>query len=165
MQQERPLQLSWKEKMAGWVLLFIGFLFLSMQLLDYISSREDRISIQREQLSMNVGKLLADLKTYLIIILALTGGWLLLRRNRWGWIIAVPVFFWYGLLCSNGLFVALSVSAFEFSMIFLLLALCIILLCLTLLLLPGALARYRVQKRSWFPVILFLAIIIALHFA
>src|SRR5437016_3208404 len=79
-------KLSWREKYAGILVLLIGIISLLMQVANLTSNTSRPYSIQQGSLVIDKNELLGDIKTYLVIILGLLGGWLLLRSKRTGWV-------------------------------------------------------------------------------
>ncbi len=97
------------------------------------------------------------------IILALAGGWLLLKGKRAGWVISVPL-----LLLLNAIAAGIMIAGYNLTntnnkivggvVVF------ILLLALVFLLLPSARVKYKVGKRTYLPTLILLLFLVGLYF-
>lgn len=156
-------KLSWKEKFAAVVIMGIGVLLIILLVMSVVSSQSSVISDHGNTFTIRKSELLNYIRFVLTIILAISGGILLFRQRKWGWIIGVPFllfssflagyFIWF--LYVMGLIPSFIVSIFVFL---------VLVLALAFLLLPDARKKYKVGNHTWLPTLVFLAAIGALYF-
>ena len=84
-------KLSWKEKYAGILVLFIGIIFLLMQVANYASNTSHPYAIQNGSLTIDKNELFTDIKTFLVIFMGIAAGFLLLKSKPVGWVLGLPV--------------------------------------------------------------------------
>lgn len=164
-QQTQPpvLKLSWREKFAGILVLIIGIVYLLWQVADFMSSKSDAYAVKEGNIQISRAELLNHARSILSILLALIGGWLLLKGKRAGWVIGVTL-----LLLLNTIAIILMVSGFSLTdttnkiaggvVVF------IMLLALLFLLLPSARLKYKVGKRTYLPTLVLLLILVGIYF-
>lgn len=155
---------DWKIKFPAIVLLVIGIFFLALQVLDFISSKSERLSIDQNQVSVKLDQLLTDLKTYTVILLAIISGLLLWRLKSIGWILGMPVLLWYLLLVLNGIYMSISLSLLNPGFLFLVIAGLVLVMSITLLSLNPVREKIRVGRKTYLPTLLVLMAIAAMHF-
>jgi hypothetical protein len=141
-------KLSWKEKYAGVMVLLIGIIYLLMQIANLSSNTSHPYAIQNGALMIDKNELFTDIRTYLIIIMGITAGWLLLKGKTAGWILGLPV-----LLLSITFFLVISVQHIigtngkvDASMLTPGIAVLLLLLGIIFLFLPSARQKYRASK-------------------
>ncbi len=164
-QQTQPpvLKLSWREKFAGILVLIIGIVYLLWQVADFMSSKSDAYAVKEGNIQISRAELLNHARSILSILLALIGGWLLLKGKRAGWVIGVTL-----LILLNAIAIILMVSGFSLTdttnkiaggvVVF------IMLLALLFLLLPSARLKYKVGKRTYLPTLVLLLILVGIYF-
>jgi hypothetical protein len=84
-------KLSWKEKYAGMLVLFIGIIYLLMQIANVSSNTSHPYAMQNGSLTIDKNELFGDIKTYLFIIMSVAAGYLLIKGKTAGWILGLPV--------------------------------------------------------------------------
>lgn len=157
------LKLSWREKFAGILVLIIGIIYLLWQVSDFASSKAGAYAVKDGAIQITASEFLNHARTILTIILALTGGWLLLKGKRAGWVIGVSL-----LLLINAIAIGIMISGFSLTsttekaigLVFL----AIFLLALLFLLLPSARLKYKVGKRTYLPTLLLIVALVGLYF-
>lgn len=164
-QQIQPpvLKLSWREKFAGILVLIIGIVYLLWQVADFLSSKSDAYAVKEGNIQISRAELLNHARSILSILLALSGGWLLLKGKRAGWVIGVTL-----LLLLNTIAIIIMVQGFGLTdttnkiaggvVVF------IMLLALLFLLLPSARLKYKVGKRTYLPTLVLLLILVGIYF-
>lgn len=161
--QPPVLPLSWREKFAGIIVLIIGFVYLAWQISNITSSKADAYRINDGNFQVNRSELMNDVRSVVSILLALLGGFLLLRGKRAGWIISIPL-----LLLLNVIAGALMVQYYPLAdnmqkviggvvVLFLLLA-------LLFLVVPSARKKYKVTYLTFVSTMTLLALLVVLYF-
>ncbi len=146
-QQTQPpvLKLSWREKFAGILVLIIGIIYLLWQVADFMSSKSDAYAVKEGNFQISRAELMNHARSILSILLALIGGWLLLKGKRVGWVIGVTL-----LILLNTIAIILMISGFSLTdtpnKIAGGVVVLIMLLALLFLLLPSA--RLKVQGQQ-----------------
>lgn len=84
-------KLSWKEKYAGVLVLFIGIIYLLMQIANKSSNTSDPYAFTNGALTIDKNELFTDIKTYLVIFMGLVAGFLLIKGKPAGWVLGLPV--------------------------------------------------------------------------
>lgn len=151
-------KLSWKEKYAGILVLFISIVFLLMQVASLFGERSGPYSIQNGTFVINKNEFFSDLKTYSIILAGIIAGWGLLKGKRLGWMLGLPILLFT--MAIIGLTTAeqgMKARKPDSSMIGLGVALFLIFLAVLFLLLPAARQRYRVNKKVFLLTLLLFA--------
>ncbi|OQP68545.1 hypothetical protein [Niastella populi] len=141
------VKLSWKEKYAGILVLFISIVFLLMQIASLFGERSGPYSIQNGTFVINKNEFFSDLKTYSLILAGIIAGWGLLKGKRLGFMLGLPILLFTMVIL--GLTTAeqgMKAKKFDNSMIGLGVAIFLIFLAILFLLLPGARQKYRVNK-------------------
>jgi hypothetical protein len=162
-QQPPVLKLSWREKYAGILVLFIGLVYLAWQVIDFLSSKSGAYAVNDGSLNINKSELFNHIRSIISIILALTGGLLLLNRKRAGWVIGVALLFLL-LIIASGIMVAGYSIADTVSKISGGAVVFLLLLALIFLLLPSARLKYKVGKRTYLPTLVLILILAVLYF-
>ena len=157
-------KLSWREKFAASLLLLIGIVYAGIQVMNIVSSRADGYKADNAAITISMGELLSDLKTYTTILLALLGSILLFRQKRLGWIIGLPVLLLYTFLSGFGVYLYVYGGEYDSSLIFLLIVFVALLLSIVFLLLPSCRRKYKVGKYTYLPTLVFLMAIRGLYF-
>lgn len=164
-QQTQPpvLKLSWREKFAGILVLIIGIIYLLWQVADFISSKSDAYAVKEGNIQISRAELLNHARSILSILLALIGGWLLLKGKRAGWVIGVTL-----LVLLNAIAIILMVKGYSFTdtpnKIAGAVVVLIMLMALLFLLLPSARLKYKVSKRTYLPTLVLLLILVGIYF-
>lgn len=157
-------KLSWKEKFAAIMVLMIGIGYLLLTVVGFISSKTNTISVTEDSLQISKDELISNIRSFLYILLGLSGGLLLLARKRIGWIIAIPLLLIIVFLNGYGIYFSVLMGQVNFMLYVLGFTLLLFLLSLLFLLLPGARKKYRVSRKTMVPTLLVLSIIIVLYF-
>jgi hypothetical protein len=158
-----PLKLSWREKYAGILVLILGFFYLILEVLNFASSKAEAYAVKEGAMQLSTSELVNDVRSILVILLGILGGWLLLKGKRAGWVMGIPILvlvtlaagylvvIGFGLM--SDLEKALGISFFL-----------LILLALLFLLLPSARRKYKVGTWTYLPTVLLMAVLAALYF-
>lgn len=162
MNTDKKIKLSWKEKLAAWVVLVIGIGYLLLQVVNLISSKSAGYSATEGALVINKAELFSDIKTYFYILTGITGGILLLKAKKAGWILSVPYLLIFTVLASWGMLFSIKMHTYG-SLAFLATVWILLLLSLFFLLRPAGLEKYRVSKTTVLPTLAFLVLIIVLY--
>lgn len=155
---------GWKLKFPAILLIAIGIIFLLLQVADFITSKSDRLTVDKNQVSIRLDQLLIDIKTYLIIALALLSGYLLLKSKRMGWIIGMPVLLWYLALSINGIYMSVSLGESSLVLILLIVIVLVLGVAISLLQLRSVREKLRVDRKTYLPTLLLLMAIVSMHF-
>lgn len=140
-------KLSWKEKYAGILVLFISIVFLLMQLMGSFGETSKSYSIQNGSFIINKNEFFSDLRTYSVALAGIIAGWCLLKGKRLGFMLGLPILLFTMTLASiMTTEKVMKVKKFDNSMIGFGVAILLVLLAVIFLLLPGARQRYRVNK-------------------
>lgn len=164
-QQTQPpvLQLSWREKFAGLLILVIGIIYLLWQVIDLLSSKSGAYAVKEGALQISTSELFTHIRSVFTILLALAGGWLLLKGKRAGWVISVPLLLLL-LAIATGIMIAGYSLTNTTNKIAGGVIVLILLLALLFLLLPSARIKYRVGKRTYLPTLFLLLLLVGLYF-
>jgi Na+-translocating ferredoxin:NAD+ oxidoreductase RnfD subunit len=103
------------------------------------------------------------MKTYFYIITGITGGILLLKVKKLGWIISIPYLLVFTVLASWGMLFSIKMHTYG-SLAFLGSVWILLLLSLYFLLRPQGSKKFRVSKTTVLPTLAFLVLIIVLYF-
>jgi hypothetical protein len=161
--QEPLLKLSWREKYAGILVLIIGIIYLIFQVSDFASSRAGAYAVKDGALQVSTSELLNHARTIFTILLAISGGLLLLNGKKAGWVIGLPILSLLTLIVAG-------ILAYNFrttgntQKIMGGVALFILLLAILFLLLPSARKKYKVGKYTYLPTLVLLVVLAALYF-
>jgi hypothetical protein len=140
-------KLSWKEKYAGILVLFISIIFLLMQIMASFGESAKPYSIQNGSFVINKNEFFSDLRTYSVILAGIIAGWCLLKGKRLGYMLGLPILlFTLTLACIMVTEQVMKVKKFNNSMIGFGVGILLLLLAVIFLLLPVARQRYRVNK-------------------
>ncbi|MDF2192873.1 hypothetical protein [Paraflavitalea sp. CAU 1676] len=159
-----PVQaLSWREKFSGIIVLFVGFIYLAWQISNITSSKADAYRMDNGAFQISRSELINDVRSVVSIVLALLGGWLLLRGKRSGWVISIPL-----LLLLNTIAGALMVQYYPLADslqkavggVFVL----SLLLALLFLVIPSARKKYKVTRVTFVSTLTLLALLVGLYF-
>ena len=141
------VKLSWREKYAGILVLFIGIIFLVMQLASVFSNTSRPYAMQNGTFVVDKNEFLSDIKTYSLIIAGILAGWGLLKGKRLGWMLGVPILlFITAVIGTITIEQVLKVKKFDNSMIGFCVGIFLLFLAILFLLLPSARQKYRVSK-------------------
>ncbi len=155
--------LSWREKYAGILVLIIGFFYLLWLVTDFMSTKSDAYAMQEGAIQISTSELFTHIRSILSILLSFTGGWLLLKGKRTGWIIAVALLLLMLTIATGIMIAGYSLSDTPQKIgggaIVLLL-----LLGLIFLLLPSAQKKYKVGKRTFLPALILFLVLVGLYF-
>ncbi len=157
-------KLSWREKLAAFMVLMIGIGYLFLTLISFVSSKAETFSVTDSKLQVSKEEILSYTRSFLYIILGLMGGILLLRRKTLGWIIAVPLLLIIAFLAGYGMYFSVLMGQVDITLYFLGFIFILFLLSLLFLLLPPARKKYRVSIKTIWPTLLVLSIIVVLYF-
>lgn len=161
--QHPVLKLSWREKYAGIVVLFVGFIYLLWQVSDFMSSRSGAYSVKDGAIRISTSELLTHIRSIVSMLLALMGGWLLLKGKRAGWVIGVSLLVLLNII-AVGIMIAGYTVADNFNKIAGGVLVLILLLALIFLLLPSARLKYKVGRNTYVTAVTLLILLIALYF-
>ena len=140
-------KLSWKEKYAGILVLFISIVFLLMQVMGSFGETSKSYSIQNGSFIINKNEFFSDLRTYSVALAGIIAGWCLLKGKRLGFMLGLPILLFTMTLASiMTTEKVMKVKKFDNSMIGFGVAILLVLLAVIFLLLPAARQRYRVNK-------------------
>ena len=141
------VKLSWKEKYAGILVLFISIIFLLMQIMASFGESSKPYTIQNGSFVINKNEFFSDLRTYSVILAGIIAGWCLLKGKRLGYMLGLPILlFTLTLACFMVTEQVMKVKKFNNSMIGFGVGILLLLLAVIFLLLPVARQRYRVNK-------------------
>lgn len=157
-------KLSWKEKMAAFMVLMIGTGYLMLTLLSFVSSKADMFTVSKEQVSISKAEFLSNFRSILYVIIGIVGGILLFRRKTLGWIMGVPLLSIFLVLVGFGLYYYIEVGEISFMSISVAITLLLFVLSLIFLLLPSARKKYKVSKMSFLLSLLFLVFLVVFNF-
>ena len=156
-------KLSWKEKFASVVIFSIGIMLIILLVLSVVSSQSSVVSDQGNTFTIRKSELLNYARFIITIVLALSGGILLFRQRKWGWIIGMPFLLFSTFLAGYFIWFLYVMSLIP-SFIMAIILFLVLLSALVFLLLPSARKKYRVGNHTWLPTLVFLAAICALYF-
>lgn len=140
-------KLSWKEKYAGILVLFISIIFLLMQVMASFGESSKPYSIQNGSFIINKNEFYSDLRTYSVALAGIIAGWCLLKGKRLGFMLGLPILLFTMTLASiMTVEKVMKVKKFNNSMIGFGAVILLVLLAVIFLLLPAARQRYRVNK-------------------
>jgi hypothetical protein len=157
-------RLSWREKFAAWIILALGFLYLAAQVINYLSSKTSVASSENGKLVIDSGELMSNVYTYIYIVIALLSGFLLLKKKKLGWILAVPFLIFFIIISGSGVFALAASAIFDASFMAVTALFVLLVLSVLFLFLPSARRKYKVGKRTLLPTLVFLMALCALFF-
>jgi hypothetical protein len=165
-QQQNPSikPIGWREKFAATLVLLIGIIVLMMQVFALISSKDDTISEANGAFIVKKGDLFTHIRTWLTILVALTGGMLLLKGKKLGWMLGMALLLFFTVLALYGVALLTVKKSFtgEFKVVSALAAL--LLIAIVFLGLPSARSKYRVGPKTWWPTLFIFMAIAAVYF-
>jgi type IV secretory pathway VirB2 component (pilin) len=160
---QTSLKLSWREKYAGILVLILGFIYLAAQVSNFTASKAEAYAVKDGALQVSTSELVNDVRTILTILLAILGGWLLLKGKRAGWVMGLPILVLITLVAASIVISSFSIagtaqraSGLSF--------LGLLLLAILFLLLPSARRKYKVGKLTYLPTLLILLGLAVLYF-
>lgn len=161
-QPVRPI--GWREKYAASLVILIGLFFLLMQIFALLSSKEEAFSQAEGAFVVKKGALFTEIRTWVTIVLALTGGILLWKGKRPGWVLGMALLFFFIALALYGVVTFAMDNTFDntFKLVAGLAGLLFI--GILFLALPSARKKYRVGKRTYLPTLLIFMAIAAVYF-
>ncbi|RYG00804.1 MAG: hypothetical protein EOO02_14120 [Chitinophagaceae bacterium] len=106
----QPARLHLREKYSAIILLIIGVVYLAVWLISIFSETTGFVQVNEKQISMNTAELLNHIRTLLIIIFSIGGGFGLFRLRRFGWILANVIFLLFLTIVSGGIYQALKLA-------------------------------------------------------
>ena len=141
-------KLSWREKYAGILVLLIGIFFLIMQVASLLSNTSHPYAIQNGALVIDKNEFFSDVRTYSIILAGIVAGWLLLKSNRIGWVLGLPLLLFAMAIISlttvEGIIKTKKIN--NNALIGPGVSVLLLLLAIIFLFLPSARQKYRVSK-------------------
>jgi len=141
-------KLSWREKYAGILVLLIGIFFLIMQMTSLLSNTSHPYAIQNGALVIDKNEFFSDVRTYSIILAGIVAGWLLLKSNRIGWVLGLPLLLFAMAIISlttvEGIIKTKKIN--NNALIGPGVSVLLLLLAIIFLFLPSARQKYRVSK-------------------
>ncbi|MBO9562791.1 MAG: hypothetical protein J7621_08460 [Niastella sp.] len=161
--QPPVLKLSWREKYAGILVLIVGIIYLLWQAIDFLSSRSGAYAVKDGSFNINTSELFNHIRSIISIILAISGGLLLLKGKRAGWVIGVA-FLLLLLIIASGIMIAGYAIADNQSKIIGGSFVFLLLMALVFLLLPSARIKYKVGKRTYLPTLVLMLILAVLYY-
>lgn len=161
--QAPVLQLSWREKFAGLLVLLIGIIYLLWQVIDFISSKSGAYAVKEGALQISTSELLNHIRSIVSILLALLGGWLLLKGKRAGWVIGVALLFLLNVIAA-GIMIASYTAVDNLNKIVGGVLVLPLLLALIFLLLPSARLKYKVGRTTLVTTVALIILLIGLYF-
>lgn len=156
-------KIGWKEKFASAIIIGIGIMLIILLVMSVVSSQSSVVSDHGNTFTIRKSELLNYARFIITILLALSGGILLFRQRKWGWIIVVSFLLFSTFLAGYFiwfLYVMDLIPSFIVSIILFL----VLLLAVVFLLLPSTRKKYKVGNHTWLPTLVFLAAICALYF-
>lgn len=140
-------KLSWKEKYAGILVLFISIIFLLMQVMASFGENAHFLSVENGSFVINRNEFFSDLRTYSVILAGIIAGWCLLKGKRLGYMLGLPILLGILTLAITMTIEQVKiVKSFSTTMAWWGVGIFVILLAVIFLLLPAARQRYRVNK-------------------
>lgn len=157
------LQLSWREKFAGLLVLLIGIIYLLWQVIDFISSKSGGYAVKEGALQVSTSELFNHIRSIVSILLAFMGGWLLLKGKRAGWVIGVALLFLLNVIAA-GIMIASYAAVDNLNKIVGGVLVLPLLLALIFLLLPSARLKYKVGRNTLVTTVALIILLIGLYF-
>jgi hypothetical protein len=155
-------KLSWKEKYAAIIVLIIGIIFLLMQIASIASNNTSSYAAEQGAFVINKNELFSDIKTWVVVIMGISAGFLLLKKKTLGWVLGLPIL----LLFTTMLIVhhVVNTRVINSSLTIPAIGLLLLVLAISFLLAKSARKHYRVSNRLVTLTLLLFAGIGALYF-
>ena len=149
-----------KEIYTASLILLIGTIYLAAQIDAIFSMGSTRVNGDTIQLSKN--EVLSHLRSILTIILCFSGGILLLKARRAGWIISLSVLLLL-ITIASGIFVS-NITGLNFSAIVLMVGIFLLLLATIFLLQSRAREKFSVTRKTYLSVFILFMILAMFYF-
>ena len=149
-----------KEIYTACLILLIGSIYLAAQAGAWFAIGSTTIRGDVIQLSKN--EMLSHLRTIITIILCLTGGILLLKGKKAGWIISLSILFLL-LTIASGIFVS-NIGGLNTSAGVLIFGICLILLGIIFLIHRQTRQRFMISSKTYVPVVVLFAALAIFYF-
>lgn len=149
-----------KEIYAACLILLIGIIYLGAQSDSFFAIGSTTIKGDVIQLSKN--EMLSHLRSIVTIILCFSGGVLLLKMKRVGWVISQSILLLL-LTIAMGIFIS-NITGLNTSGIVLAGGIVLLLLAIIFLLQKQSRQKFRVSRKSYVAVIILFAILTAFYF-
>lgn len=159
-----PVKLGWKEKYAAMIVLMVGLFYLFLQISNLLSSKAPKLDVTTEKLVISRAELISDLKTWFYVLLGMGGGILLLLRKKLGWIFAITLLVQLLIIFTGVIVDNAAIGLNGLLLFFLGFSAIILISALVFLLLPGALEKYRVSRKTILPTLVFLTLTVLMFF-
>lgn len=159
-----PEKLGWKEKYAALIVLLVGIFYLLLQVSNMLSSKAPKIDVTTEKLVISRAELISDLKTWLYVVLGIGGSILLLFRKKAGWIFAITLLVQLLIIFTGVVIDNAAIGLNGLLLFFICFSALILISALIFLLLPGALQKYKVSRKTILPTLVFLTLTVLVFF-
>jgi hypothetical protein len=161
-QNATNLESNWKEKFIAATLSIIGLIYLLLQITAIVQTNTGSATHDEGFIRFNKSELFSDIRSYITIILSLSGAILILRRKKLGWIFAVAVLALFIIIAGAGLITAFSLRIF-FSFFLVLVAESVLLLALIFCLQPAVRKKMLTGKIHYLSAFALTAILLAVY--
>lgn len=156
-------KLSWRERFAAILVLLIGVFYLLWLVTDFLSSKSDAYTVKEGAVHISTAELMIHVRSIASAILAFLGGFLLLRGQRAGWVIGVPLLLLLliiagGIMTANYQYTDMTSKIAGGAVVF------VLFLGLLFLFLPSARLKYKVTKVTFLSALLLLLLLVGLYF-
>jgi len=158
-------RLNGREVFSGILLLFISSVYLFILLNEWFTTYGDAWRAIKGMIQVNTEELKMTIRRLFVIVLGITGGILLLRLRRTGWIISFPTLTFHTALALYLFINSFVLLTIDLLFMFICVGILLLLLATLFLLLPSTLKKFRVGKRTILPtLVLFMALIAVTFF-
>ena len=93
---------TWKEWYVVLILLLIGSMYLALQLTSMIHSYSRSASVNGDTITISKSELLTDIRTFITVIICLTGAIGILLRKSFGWVTGISVYLIFLFITAGG---------------------------------------------------------------
>ncbi|HUR10934.1 MAG TPA: hypothetical protein VM012_06170 [Flavitalea sp.] len=76
------------EKYVVWLMVIIGFSFISLQAISFVSSRAKAVVVNNDHITMSRNELLSLIRVFITIVLSFAGAWLFSKKKSSGWVMS-----------------------------------------------------------------------------
>ena len=151
------------EKFSAVLLLIAGFFYLALWIVSVFSETSAFVKLENDKISMKTSELLSHIRTVITILFSVAGGWLLFKKNKWGWILGLTVLLLLLIICSGAVYQAINLDE-PFLMAIAGTCWLILFVALLFLLLPPARRKLGINKPAIVTAGLFSVFLIMFYF-
>lgn len=138
---------GWREYAVAILLLLIGAVYLILQMISVFRGDGNALSTDQESIHLNKYALLNEIRTYLTIGSCIAGAILLIRQQRWGWILCLSMLLLFLVIAVSG-FITVKSIGYDLGTL-LLIGSGTLMMAFELVLLLTLAKKFNLERRHW----------------